>query len=79
MEIKPILEMFGIVLGVVVAFILTGMSVYVLKQMATPINSTVIESLADSLSSWGITWFPIILIVLGAGFIIFLLLSSFRE
>jgi len=74
---KSIGEISGVVLAVVLAFIFTGLGVYIVSSMGTQANISVLTTLSSDLGSWGTTWFPIILIVVAAAVIIGLLLNSF--
>lgn len=67
----------GAVMAIVLAFIFTGMGVYIVSQIGSQGNISVLTTLATNLGNWGTTWFPIILIVLAASIIIALLLKGF--
>jgi len=70
-------ELSGVVLAVILAFIFTGLGVYIVSEIGTQANITVLTTLSSTFGSWGTTWFPIILIVVAAAIIIGLLLNSF--
>jgi formate-dependent nitrite reductase membrane component NrfD len=70
-------ELSGVVMAAVLAFIFTGLGVYVVSEMGTQANISVLSTLATNLGTWGTTWFPIILIVVAASVIIGLLIRGF--
>jgi|UniRef100_A0A7V4KEM0 hypothetical protein len=74
---RKLSEVSGVALTMVLAFIFVGLGVYVVSQMGTQANITVLTTLADTLGNWATTWFPIILIVVAASIIITLLLRGF--
>lgn len=69
----------GTIFAVMIAFIVTGLCSYIVLQIGEEANITVLKTLSDSLSGWGKTWFPIILIAVSCGLIIGLLVRGFRE
>ncbi len=74
---RKLSEISGIVLSMVLAFIFAGLGVYVVTEMGTQANVTVLTTLADKLGTWATTWFPIILIVVAASLIIAVMLRGF--
>jgi cadmium resistance protein CadD (predicted permease) len=74
---RSIGEISGVVLAIILAFIFTGLGVYIVSEIGTQANISVLSTLSSTLGSWGTTWFPIILIVVAAAVIIGLLLNSF--
>lgn len=70
-------QLSGAVMAMVLAFIFVGLGVYVVSQMGTQGNISVLNTLSTNLGSWATTWFPIILIVLAAAIIIGLLIRGF--
>jgi hypothetical protein len=70
-------ELSGVVMAAVLAFIFAGLGVYVVSQMGTQANISVLTNLSTTLGNWATTWFPIILIVVAASVIIGLLIKGF--
>ena len=75
---RKLSELPGIVMAVVLAFIFTGLGVYIVSELGSQANISVLTTLADKLGTWGTTWFPIVLIVVAAAIIITLLIKSFQ-
>jgi hypothetical protein len=67
----------AVLMAVVLSFIFAGLGVYVVSEMGTQANITVLSTLANTLGTWSTTWFPIILIVVAASIIIGLLIRGF--
>ena len=67
----------AIIMAVTLAFIFAGLGVYIVSQMGTQANITVLSTLSNTLGNWATTWFPIILIVVAASIIIGLLVRGF--
>jgi uncharacterized BrkB/YihY/UPF0761 family membrane protein len=74
---RKLSELSGVVLAVVLGFIFVGLGVYVVSEMGTQANISALTTLADKLSAWATTWYPIILIVVAAAIIIALLVRGF--
>lgn len=70
----------GMVLAVIVAFIITGLCIYILSQMAAAnANLNLLSTFANQLSSWGVTWYPIILMVVAAAILVGLIIHGFSK
>ena len=71
-----VIEIVAFVLGVVIGFIVAGLSVFVLMQMGNA-GIPYLSNFANILGNWSITWFPIILLIGAASVIIALLIRRF--
>jgi len=73
---KTLGELSAIVISVALAIIFTGITVYVVSEVGTAGNISVLTTLATNLGNWATTWFPIILIIVAAVIIISLLIKG---
>lgn len=69
-------DLSGVVIAVVLALIFTGLGVYIVNEIGSQANISLLTNLSTTLGSWGTTWFPIILIVVAASIIISLLIKG---
>ena len=75
-------EIYGAVLTFVLVGVVLGIGIYILQKTAASSGLSsdavaAINSTSTNLGTFGTTWIPILLIVLGAGITISLLVSSF--
>jgi len=70
-------QLSGAVMAIVLAMIFAGLGVYILTEMGTQGNISILSNLSTDLGVWATTWFPIILLVVAASLIIVLLIKGF--
>ncbi|MEM5815833.1 MAG: hypothetical protein QXL14_02180 [Candidatus Aenigmatarchaeota archaeon] len=70
-------KMPAVVMAFMFVILFLGITVYVLNEIATQANISTISTLTQKLGDWGLTWIPILLVVIGAGLVIGVLIRSF--
>lgn len=75
--VLSIQKMPAIVMAFMFIIIFLGITVYVLNEIGTQANISTVSELNQKLGQWGLTWIPILLVVVGAGLVIGVLLRSF--
>jgi hypothetical protein len=71
-----VIEIVAFVLGVVIGFIVAGLSIFVLMQMGNA-GIPYLSNFANILGNWSTAWFPIILLIGAASIVIALLIRRF--
>jgi len=65
-----------VAMAVVFFAIIGGLGIYVLQQMSTTGNISILGNISNLLGTWVTTWLPIILLVVAVGIVIAVLFKS---